>query len=104
MEKGFYHPARGYWQTTGEPSAETLAGYPAGTKEVPLKPGSGYRYTGTQWQELPAPTPEEIAAMRAAKIDAALARVSPLAKAFGLEVAGVRTNIESLPDAEIDKL
>ena len=49
MEKGFYHPSVGYWQTTNEPSEETLAGYPQGTKEVPLKPGKGYNYNGTEW-------------------------------------------------------
>lgn len=49
MEKGFYHPDAGYWQTNSEPSEETLQSYPAGTKEVPIKPGDGYVYDGTQW-------------------------------------------------------
>lgn len=49
MEKGFYHPDAGYWQTNSEPSEEILQGYPAGTKEVPVKPGDGYVYDGTQW-------------------------------------------------------
>lgn len=38
MEHGFYHPEIGYWQTISSPDAETLAGYPEGTVQVPLKP------------------------------------------------------------------
>jgi hypothetical protein len=49
MEKGFYHPSTGYWQTNSEPSKEVLSTYPEGTQEVPIKPGSGYQYDGTQW-------------------------------------------------------
>lgn len=49
MEKGFYHPNIGYWQTNSAVSEETLKGYPQGTKEVPLKPGEGYNYDGNQW-------------------------------------------------------
>jgi len=40
MEHGFYHPSRGYWQTNSEPPQHVLDGYPEGTVEVPLKPGS----------------------------------------------------------------
>lgn len=49
-EQGFYHPARGYWQTNSEPSAEILAAYPEGTKQVPVMPGAGYVYDGNAWQ------------------------------------------------------
>lgn len=49
MEKGFYHPSVGYWQTTNAPSPEILATYPQGTVEVPLMPGSGYTFDGSQW-------------------------------------------------------
>ena len=49
MEKGFYHPSVGYWQTTNTPSPEILATYPQGTVEVPLLPGPGYTFNGTQW-------------------------------------------------------
>lgn len=55
MEKGFYHPDIGYWQTNSEPTQEILNGYPKGTKEVSLKPGDGYNYNGTKWI---APTQE----------------------------------------------
>jgi hypothetical protein len=63
MEKGFYHPDHGYWQTTGDPSPATRLGYPAGTVEVPLKPVTGrYNWDGTAWAETSL-TPEEVEAM-----------------------------------------
>jgi len=49
MEHGFYHPSRGYWQTNSEPPQRVLDGYPEGTVEVPLKPGSDYEWDGSQW-------------------------------------------------------
>lgn len=49
MERGFYHPSRGYWQTTGSVPEEILAGYPEGTVEVPLKPDAGAVWTGAAW-------------------------------------------------------
>ena len=56
MEKGFYHPQRGYWQTTGEVPQRILDGYPEGTIEVPLKPSSLHEWNGSQWVELPPDT------------------------------------------------
>jgi hypothetical protein len=81
-EIGFYHPSWGYWQTTGEPSEQTSAAYPNGTKQVPLKPGPGYNYDGVQWV---APTQEWldnyvgqlVRAQRAAKL---YYTVDPVAK------------------------
>ena len=55
MERGFYHPDRGYWQTTGEPSEDILTSYPEGTIEVPIKPGSGYEWTGDAWTYVEPP-------------------------------------------------
>lgn len=49
MEQGFFHPTRGYWQATGQPPADILDGYPAGTVQVPIKPGAGYTWTGATW-------------------------------------------------------
>jgi hypothetical protein len=49
MEQGFYHPARGYWQTNTEVSAEIRASYPEGTVEVPLKPAPNYEWLNNQW-------------------------------------------------------
>lgn len=56
MEKGFYHPSRGYWQTNENPSQEVVDSYPQGTIEVPLRPGPFYDWNGSQWVEnIPAP-------------------------------------------------
>ena len=57
MEKGFFHPERGYWQAKAEPSAEVLAAYPAGTVEVPLKPGANFEWVGGSWQVVPPVPP-----------------------------------------------
>jgi hypothetical protein len=56
MEKGFFHPSRGYWQTTDEPSDEVLKSYPEGTEEVPLKPGPDYERQDGEWVYV-APVP-----------------------------------------------
>jgi hypothetical protein len=49
MEKGFYHPSIGYWQTLSEPTAEIRQGYPSGTREITVKPDNGYEFDGEQW-------------------------------------------------------
>jgi hypothetical protein len=61
MEKGFFHPDRGYWQTVSEPTAETLATYPAGTVEVPLKPGANFDWVDGEWVAI-APPPDPVPA------------------------------------------
>jgi hypothetical protein len=68
MEKGFFHPDRGYWQTISEPSAEILATYPEGTVEVPLKPHANCEWDGSTWVDVPPPPPtaEEQEALRKA--------------------------------------
>lgn len=48
-DHGFFHPDVGYWQTNAEPDAALLGTYPAGTVQVPLKPGAGYTWNGVQW-------------------------------------------------------
>lgn len=60
MEKGYYHPSRGYWQTLNEPSAEFIATFPEGTIEVPLKPGADYEWNAltAEWIAVPAPKPK----------------------------------------------
>ena len=57
MEKGFFHPSVGYWQTNTEPSLEILATYPAGTIEVPLKPGADFDWVDGVWQPAPPVPP-----------------------------------------------
>ena len=75
MEHGFYHPARGYWQTTGAPAPEIRAAYPEGTAEVPLRPWADHLWTGASWEPAPAriTCDEALAALKAAR-DAAIAR------------------------------
>lgn len=55
MDKGFFHPARGYWQTIGEPPQAVLDAYPEGTVEVPLKPSADHDWNGTEWVHSPQP-------------------------------------------------
>ncbi|MEA5163562.1 tail fiber assembly protein [Cereibacter johrii] len=71
MEMGFYHPARGYWQTMSAPTEEILAAYPEGTVEVPLKPGAGFSWSGEAWVPEP-PDPEALALEARARRDALL--------------------------------
>jgi hypothetical protein len=65
MEKGFFHPDRGYWQTLSEPTDATKSHYPDGTIEVPLKPSHLHIWDGSDWV---APTQAEIDADVAANV------------------------------------
>lgn len=81
MEKGFFHPDRGYWQTLTDPSADIRATYPQGTIEVELQPSALHKMVNGQWV---APTQAEIGADAAARVrferDRKLAReVDPVA-------------------------
>lgn len=67
MEKGFFHPERGYWQTLTDPSAEVRAAYPDGTIEVPLQPSPLHKWNGSAWNH---PTQEEVDASVAATVRA----------------------------------
>jgi len=72
MEHGFFHPTRGYWQATGEPSADILAAYPEGTRAVPLKPGADHDWIDGAWVHVPpAPTIADITTAVQAHLDAA---------------------------------
>ena len=51
MEKGFYHPSVGYWQTLTDPSDEIRASYPEGTVETPIQPSPIHVWDGSEWQE-----------------------------------------------------
>jgi hypothetical protein len=59
MEKGFFHPDRGYWQTNSDPAKSVLDTYPEGTFEVPIKPGADYEWDGSTWVHS-EPTPEPV--------------------------------------------
>ncbi|RBO89319.1 hypothetical protein [Pseudochrobactrum asaccharolyticum] len=62
MDKGFYHPVRGYWQTVG--GSLSLADCPEGTIEVPLKPSINHVLQNGEWVYVspPQPTAEELRA------------------------------------------
>ena len=53
MEYGYFHPDRGYWQTTNKPPQDILEGYPTGTVEIPLRPAGRFEWDGFKWVELP---------------------------------------------------
>lgn len=97
MEHGFFHPDRGYWQTLNEPSAEILATYPAGTIEVPIKPGADYKWQDGSWvyvepEPEPTPAPRSTAMWRAR----AIAKVTP--HGGGTLFDAVVTAIEAMTD------
>lgn len=54
-EHGFFHLERGYWQAIDGDPNNLLAGYPAGTVQVPLKPGSDYEWRDGSWVFTPPP-------------------------------------------------
>jgi hypothetical protein len=132
MEKGLFHPSRGYWQTTDEPPQSAIDGYPAGTVEVPLKPGAGYEWDGSAWVYTPPDPAEILATERAAmvvsrfqaraallnaglldQIEEALATVDPFAKLAWTDAVEFRRNSPTiaalqsavgLTDEQIDDL
>jgi hypothetical protein len=59
IEKGFFHPELGYWQTISEPSSEILTAYPIGTVEVALKPSIDHQYLNGKWVYVAPQTPIE---------------------------------------------
>jgi hypothetical protein len=72
MEHGFFHPARGYWQTNSDVPQDILNEYPAGTVEIPLRPMGRFDWDGSKWVELP-PDFEALAAQARAERNALLA-------------------------------
>jgi hypothetical protein len=65
MEKGFFHPKIGYWQTNTAPSAEIFASYLAGTVEVPLIPSGDHQWNGSEWVYVAPPVDLEALAAQA---------------------------------------
>ena len=94
MEHGFFHPAHGYWQTTGTPTPEIRAAYPEGTVEVPLRPGADHVWTGESWDPAPSPITRDqaLAALKTAR-DAAIAR--------GIEVEGLHVQTDDLSQSRL---
>ncbi len=66
MEHGFFHPDLGYWQAIGGDAEDLLAGYPEGTEQVPLKPGSDYEWQDGAWVYVqpPVEVPDRVSARR----------------------------------------
>lgn len=62
MERGWFHTAMGYWQTTGEVPASVLQSYPDGTIEVPVKPSDSHEWNGSNWVYVAPPPPDPAAA------------------------------------------
>ena len=73
MEKGFYHPSRGYWQTLSEPPRRILDSYPEGTVEIPLRPQGNFEWGGSQWVDQ-GPDLDAFAAQARAERDILLAQ------------------------------
>tara|TARA_R110000764_G_scaffold210375_1_gene296306 strand:+ start:2136 stop:2486 length:351 start_codon:yes stop_codon:yes gene_type:complete len=73
MEYGYFHQDRGYWQATNKPSQNVLAGYPAGTVEIPLRPVGDFKWDGSDWVEQP-PDLDALVKSARAKRDRLLAR------------------------------
>lgn len=98
MEKGFFHPSRGYWQTIGTPSEAILATYPEGTVEVPLQPvREGYAHEwdamAHEWiaSKLPDPEPVE----QPPTVEQLQAAIEAVAKAAGVTDQALSTAMES---------
>lgn len=91
MEHGFYHPGRGYWQTTDDVSADVLATYPEGTVEVPLPPTTGSVWNGTEWGP---PAPKTLTELRAS------ARMSRKAFCLAVKAAGILSAEDSVQAAK----
>ena len=88
MEKGFYHPTRGYWQTTGNVPQPVLDTYPSGTIEVAVKPSANHDFDNGKWKL----DPVKVKAEKDAK-DAKDAKVSE-GQAAALRVRGTATEAD----------
>jgi hypothetical protein len=70
MERGFYHPQLGYWQTIADVPQRVLNAYPAGTVQVPLKPSGLHDWIDGAWRPIapPPPSGDEVRAERARRL------------------------------------
>jgi hypothetical protein len=109
MEKGFFHPNRGYWQTVSEPSQDILDSYPEGTVEVPLKPNADYDWQNGEWVHVPPPdpTPEELRALMPNKsmveFRAALRSIRTEAVPNGIYAADINAKISEIIDLDLQE-
>ncbi len=92
-EYGFYHPDRGYWQTTNEPDELTLSTYPEGTTPYPLQPGENYVPVNGGWKYVePEPVPVVLSPVTRRQLRLTLVR-------NGISLASVETLINGMPDS-----
>lgn len=95
MEKGYFHPNLGYWQTNVEPSPEILATYPSGTVEVPLQPGEWYVWDGSAWVfNPPAPTNASVNRERDRRV--LLGKTFEVPGIGGVRIGGDDTTVRNL--------
>ncbi len=98
MERGFFHPDRGYWQTVGDDVPdEVLDAYPEGTVEVPLKPGKDFEFINGEWTPVEPlePSPDDYPLNRF--------QFEALIIAMGLSMASLETAISALPISDFEK-
>lgn len=102
MEIGFYHPSRGYWQTTNAPSADILASYPDGTIEVPLRPSPYAEWVKGAWVDRPPPAPsaDDVRAECARRMSALVAGYTPEEReTWPVQIAEARAVIDGATSA-----
>ena len=98
MERGFFHPDRGYWQTVGDDVPdEVLDAYPEGTVEVPLKPGKDFELINGEWTPVEPlePSPDDYPLNRF--------QFEALTLALGLSMAALEAAIDAMPISAFDK-
>jgi hypothetical protein len=96
IEKGFYHPQRGYWQTTGGVSQRVIDGYPEGTIEVPIKPSANHVWQDGAWVEVIPDPAIELAAWRTT------AKLSRRDFCIALKRAGILASSEAIAASKGD--
>lgn len=99
MSKCYYHPSKGVWQTTSEPSEAILAGYPEGTVEIPFPPGRDYEWNGRTWV-LMTPDPAELLARERSLMRCRAASMRLVLHRMGL-LQTVQAIADSDPEASI---
>lgn len=101
MSKGFYHPEVGYWQTTTDTPDTSV--YPAGTVEVPIKPGPNMDWdAGTgQWVAVAPPEVSQLEKDQLRYQRRAAARDSLIAWMAADNMARVRSGVWTVADLQV---
>ena len=98
MEKGFFHPTRGYWQTTNTPPQSVLDSYPEGTIEVTLKPSATHQWVDGAWADVPLTTEqvaERLAQARASMVISPLQGILTLGETEWGKVLAFRDGVDA---------